>query len=563
MLKLLADILSIFINARPEGWVVIGFVIFLLVLAVRQVLSLRGHFHAERKGLAACQDDLRRRRAAGDLIDQSVIDQWLGMTPREGLVHRVIAAVWAHRQSASPDLEAISSMLERSEAARLSPLRGAPNRFLLAGLLGTVMGLAGVVGTLGPQIQGALSSTDPRLLTQNLGITLLHMQDAFACTAWGILCAILVAFLTSKVASEQSNLLAEVQQFGLRDLSPLVFPQSKEAQLDDMRRVLLMSQQFLESVAGIMTNAASRFETVLTTAGEAMATSVTRLETVATGMEKSLTNVAGDVRESAVRLDESSKALHKYHDDLRSAYITLLDLFKQSRNQLEEQAAEQLRRLAELQEQFGTSANKIVLRIDGVAVGLRESTAAFVTAGDRFYTSSAELQLQQANGFREITETLSGYLKAHQGQMVLVEAGLRNINASLTDLTQRLDPRLLPADQWNAVRDALVTCAQQLQRLHSERELLQNLFQRLEQIAVQMQQSAPYVRSEATYPSTPSQSGVATDVSSLVAVLREQNSLPTLGQIASRVEQLQRALDKGLPVRVVENRDKFWWKRNH
>ena len=144
-------------------------------------------------------------------------------------------------------------MLRQSESARLSFARNAPNLLLLAGLFGTVIGLAGMVATLGPQIEGTLHTADPLTLTRNLGETLQHMQNAFACTLWGILASIVVAMWTRKLTARQSDLLAQLQEFGIREFAPChLSAYANRREFDDLRILLRQSRAFLHNIAGMM-----------------------------------------------------------------------------------------------------------------------------------------------------------------------------------------------------------------------------------------------------------------------------------------------------------------------
>lgn len=469
---------GVFFHPRPEGVWVIALIIAVAVWSAWGVYRVRLHLNEETRALAVLRDSLSHKLSG--TVQLKDLDHWVANCPADSLVTKAVRTIWAARTVPNPDLEAIATMLAQSEASRLGGVRNAPNRLLLLGLLGTVAGLAGVVATLGPQIQGTLQSADPLVLTRNLGVTLQHMRDAFACTAWGIATAICIAWWTGQVAAQQSRFLADLQEFGLRELAPKVFPCSQESQLNEVRHILAQSQEFLQNVAQIMNSAAEQFKRNLTDAGQHMTHGVGQLSTVATTMQSSLASAALEVRESAERLESSTKDLHQYHESLKVAYSQLLQLFDQSKKEMERQSREQLEKIGHLQEAFGGSAQSILDQVAGAAGKMSEATGSFHETGKKFEISGMEVTHRLDGGFKWLTETLNATLTNHEREMRQVDGQLRLIGEQLRELGQRLDPRMLPRDEWEAVRDSLTKCVTELGRIQNERIGLEELVRRLD-----------------------------------------------------------------------------------
>lgn len=466
------SLLHILLPPENASWLAIGMIALLALLAVRQLRRVSRQLGEEVILLARCREAVQDAAQQRLPIMQADIDRWLRAVEEKSVIARGIRSVWAARFINNPDLEAIGSMLGQSEMMRLSFARSAPNLLLLAGLFGTVIGLAGMVGTLGPQIEGTLRTADPLVLTRNLGATLQQMQSAFACTLWGILAAISMALSTRRIASRQEELLAQLQEFGIREFAPAIFPRTQAAQLEDVQQVLLQSRQFLQQVAVIMEASAQRFETVLTGAGETMAQSMQQLQGMATGMQSSLQEVAGDVRFSAEALGKSSRevqqsaeALQEYHQDLRNAYTTLRQLFDESQERIAAMSTEQLTHIDSMQTEFGDSTNRILGQLQQTSGDIAEAIHAFTHAGEEFANVGLANGSSLGQGFSRMREELSTILSEHRSAMGHVEDGVRLIADRLAALSERLDPRMLPEGEWQAVREALTICTAEMQQL--------------------------------------------------------------------------------------------------
>ena len=466
VMEAIASTFQTLVHARPEGWLVI----FALILpftcrAIIRLLAVQKRLAEERGLLARCWSTLTAVQSDGRIVERDEIDRCLQGAAADSLTAKAINAIWASRTLPNPDLEAIATMLAQGEAARLATPRNTPNALLLSGLLGTVLGLAGAVSTLGPQIHAAVQSADAMTLTSNLAATLQHMQNAFVCTVWGILAAVLVSKWTAVVASMQSDLLSAVQEFGLREFAPCVIPRGEAAQLEDLRKILTQSRRFMTQITGLMTEAAKKFDGVLNQAGNAMVESIAQLSSVASGVQSTLVQASGDVRRSAESLQVSAEDLGHRHTDLKEAYVSLSGLFDESKHYLEQQAREQLSKLGDMESAFSNSAQSILARIDEASSRLTDATGSFADASSNYKNYTSEVCTELQVGFGKMTGDIQQALDAHNRETSAVEAELRRISNDLAELACRLDPRLLPKDEWEAVRDALVACTQQLCRL--------------------------------------------------------------------------------------------------
>lgn len=467
---ILGDVYNAFTQARPEGWfVIIAIIIPISIYAFYQLWNVQRHLKAEFLVLSKCQDlvpvDIANDEA------ETAIERWLSSAPKDSLVTRATRALWKVRGTPNPDLEAISTLLDQSEVTRLSFARAAPNLLLLAGLLGTVIGLAGSISTLGPQVQNTIQIKDPTELTRNLGVTLQHMQTAFTCTLWGILMAIFVAMTTRVIASKQSDFLSKVQEFMIYDLVPRLIPETQVAQLNDISRVLAAGQNFLDQVSEKMATASEKFEEVLSRAGAQMTDGLSNLHTLTADIQSSLLQASFNVQDSAKALisssgaiEESTRNLKDQHTDLRNAYTNLQSLFDESRRSLEQQISEQLTEIGKLREDFSSSTLKVVSQVGSASERLQEAVQAFHNAGEQYLNTNVELRNNISSHFEKLAESISKALDEHEREVNRVEENLRLMNDRLSEMFVRLDPRLLPEADWSTFKEAVVNLQEILER---------------------------------------------------------------------------------------------------
>lgn len=442
----LSDFLSVVVALITPGIfgfaIILGLIVPYTVRAYRQISRANSELDREFEYLKKCKAGLIQLQEARRYAEIEDIRGWLSGVDGESRVLKCVQAVWSTRTIPNPDLEAISSMLSQSESHRLGVAKGTPNALMLSGLIGTVLGLAGAVSRLPQQIQGSSQAVDPIGLTQNLSSTLQHMQGAFACTFWGILLAVIVSRKVNATGARQSAFLAELQEFGLLQLSPYVIRANVASQLGD---VFEKSQKFMERICGLMQDAAGRFETILNNAGNAMASSANELH-----------NVSLNVLDGAQALKQSSDELQNSHNDMQKVHAAMETFFVKSKEELERQGQEQLSKMHELQQDFAKSAQGIVYAINNTSDGLSGATQAFGASGRTFRDAADQMSLKLDTGFQQMKESITGSLDKHDAEMSHVEDAVNRVNDWLADLSVRLDPRMLPREEW----DKLTTCLQ-------------------------------------------------------------------------------------------------------
>ena len=368
--------LAVLTSARPEGWVAIGLIIVFFVWSLRAVSQIHRRLERERFAI----DEAARRLAELDNHDVTLesVAYVSGNIPEGTVTRSVVELVWKNRRLANPDLNAILGLINGQSDPRLIALRATPNTLLLTGLLGTVLGLGSSIASLVPQIQQALNSTNLEAVKNNLASTLQQMQTAFAATLWGILAALVAGWLIRRLTQRQLSISSAIETLMMELIAPKLLPSSTEAQLDDINAVLRESRDYISKVTEIMQRAAGDFEGVLSRTGETMSTNISELASVSSSMQSSLTTLTGQVERSidglnrgAHEIESSTKELQKYHEDMRSAYGRLGDLFAEAREHAERQTNVQMEQAREIQLQFTNASTSIVERVDRVAETLQ------------------------------------------------------------------------------------------------------------------------------------------------------------------------------------------------
>src|SRR5437764_1300154 len=143
----MASALQNFLEAwvpTPAGTVFVILAWGLALYALRLLSRCRGVLAEEGRRLAKL-----RQQPTGELRG------YLEGAGRSTLAGKLISTMWAQRESKTPDLDAIQTMVSDAAASQLAFPRAVPNICLLLGLMGTVVGLAGLVRALAPGIQQA------------------------------------------------------------------------------------------------------------------------------------------------------------------------------------------------------------------------------------------------------------------------------------------------------------------------------------------------------------------------------------------------------------------------
>ena len=182
---------SALLNLRPEGWLVLLVIMLpLTVYFAVTVLWARLDAHTEHTRLRAVQVKVQPALDTEDPPEaEEMAEEVLAVArsyPERSLIRRVVVAVTRARTLATPDTQAATEAVIQVAESRLGLVRNVPNLLMLAGLLGTVLGLAGSLSTLAPQLAAAAQATAPTQLARSLGdtMTTCKARSGAACGAF-------------------------------------------------------------------------------------------------------------------------------------------------------------------------------------------------------------------------------------------------------------------------------------------------------------------------------------------------------------------------------------------
>lgn len=418
----------------PLGWVFVlpawGLAIAALVMLGRQWRGLG----EEEAALAGLRKLLGARDTGGGRVS---LEQWLGSLAPESLLARLTETLWAQREMKAPDLEAIHGMVAEAGASRQTFPRAVPNLAMLFGLLGTVAGLAEVVRALGPQLQAAAGSGDPQLMARAIGGQLAHLQTAFGCTLHGLFWAAAVGFAIGLVESRQNRLLDAIHAVGLNDLAPRIFPHSLEYHLEALQKKLDDGVDLMRAAGEQMAQASDRLRE-----------HVDLLEGATTKTGETLERVTESMAASAGVLQTSVQALKELQVEVHGVYVALMERHDAGQEEFRRRAETLIAKIDALQGGFTANARQVVEQLQLAAHHTAESTAQFREAGARFERMSGEIGQRAYDAMAERADAFRDAMLAHRQAVALLEGQVR-------DLMERLDPRLLPRDEWERLIAAL------------------------------------------------------------------------------------------------------------
>jgi hypothetical protein len=431
-------------------------VLALLGLSVWSILRLWAEWQRltrEERMLVSCREELQNRLLP---LDGSELQQWLRGAPAESALIRAVQALWDARILQSPNIEAISGVLAGLEGTRANLGRTVSNRLMLLSLFGTVVGLAGVIATLQPQLAAAKNSGDVESLLSNLESTLLTMGTAFSSTAWGILLASLMAWLAGRVNDRRADYVAEVQHFIVAELAPPLLPVSQSSAADQMRHLVLESQQYLrehrqflhdlrlESRNHLQDLVAENHKVVEVT--KQLVIGVESSMTNATsGLHQALTEAGGYVVEGAKAQIEVARQLDallgQATSDLENACHEI-SLHAQSVTGMNVQVLNSYKALDATIERVERALDGQRGSIQDVLTQQRDEAATWAAAHREQSEQALELQ-------RATTSALADDMATR----------LENVADQVKHLLQRAEPKLPSPEEWSCLQQTMRRCS--------------------------------------------------------------------------------------------------------
>lgn len=466
-------------------------VLLLVIIALHRARSVLQAYQADRHALAQVQEWLRSWPQAERPSPPEDLDAQLQEQPA-GPVRDYFQSLLALRTLASPPFQAAEDALRSAMEARLVFLRPLPNLLLLLGIIGTVIGLAQAVASLGPQIRGFAAALGAADIATELGATLEHMRSAFSCTLIGATFAALSAWLVRDVEIISARVLDQTMRLATNRLIPALYPPTAPAQIDELRQVLRESWAWLRQVRDLMSEWPERmrqqlsewaralqqvtqevsagFQAALETAREQLVgaadnlrQSVETMRDVSQGLQDNLSRAAINIHQAAEGLAQSASRLESYHNQLSAVYADMQDHFVKVRDRLDEHAQEQVRAHQQIAGEFRAAGNSVLQSLAGVSDRLDEATGALVSAHRRLESLELNIGNTLDAKFEDIRRSFNDLLDEHARAEQQWQNIISRVGEELRALMERLDPRLLPRDEWQSFIDRLEKVQQAMQ----------------------------------------------------------------------------------------------------
>ncbi|MCD0176589.1 hypothetical protein IHN32_11620, partial [Deinococcus sp. 14RED07] len=281
----------------------------------------------------------------------------------------------------------------------LAAARNIPNLLMLAGLLGTVFGLAGSISSLSGPIRNAARATEPGELANALGNTMSVMQGAFGASLWGILLSLGTGIVYTLASRTQEAFQDQLTAFVHAELVPATFPKAITSQMERMGRYLRDAGNSFQDIHKRLQDVAGQLETVLGQAGDTLGQSLTQLAQTSTQIE----TVFGSMDESVRQL---TAGLNQGVSDLVQAQESAATSLRSSSHEITGQLSAQATSITRLQETVTTETTRLLERVSTVGDALSRASGKFEKAGEVFQTEQSNYAARLDSNFEQLTRTL-------------------------------------------------------------------------------------------------------------------------------------------------------------
>ncbi len=407
------------------------------------------------------------------LLRQSLMEVGLGdreefasiQTTRPGIVARIAAQprpVWllthmvvALHRMPSPDLRFAVEAAFSSYHTAVGHLRSLPSLCMLLGLIGTVVGLSMAVGAMGPQVIKAANSSDVGVLATTIAGQVTEFKTAFTSTLWSLIFAVITFLLGQRAAREVHACTTAARAYVLAEVVPHVVPPSLQVSLDKVRETL-----------NEIGEATMRTTQDMAAAARPLADQVRSLTTATDASTKNFETASRTLMSSATSMQRNLLQLSDLQTEIRTQLQGVQDTFRQELEKVvraqgtaltgfTKRADEVANRLFDTQHALSTGSSAIIVRLTEVSDLFIGATRQFKEAADRFDAMSREVGRQAYEGLEargwQIAEALGETRKA----VTDVSRDLNYVVQQLGELMGRLNPQLLPSEEWQRLRGAL------------------------------------------------------------------------------------------------------------
>jgi uncharacterized protein YukE len=399
------ELLNALFSLRPEGWLTL--LLLMAPLTLYFTVSLLAA--ARERGQERTRLGLVREKIAVALdtedppeSDEMAEDALAAVKtfPASSAIRRAVVAATRARTLATPDMQAATDAVTAASEARLSTVRNIPNLLMLAGLLGTVLGLAGSIGTLVEPIRNAASATEPGQLATALGQTMSVMQGAFGASLWGILLSLATGIFYALAARQQEAFQDELSAFVHAELMPATFPRALTSQMERMSRYLRDAGQSFQDIHRRLQEVAGQLETVLGQAGDTLGQSLDGLARTSTQIETAFGNIDTSVQQLTQGLSRGVSELVQAQEGAAAS-------LRSSSREMEKNLSAQATSITRLQETVTDNTSTLLQRVQTVGDSLSHASKKFEEAGSNLQVEQSSYAARLDHNFEQLTRALT------------------------------------------------------------------------------------------------------------------------------------------------------------
>ena len=293
------------------------------------------------------------------------------------------------RDLASPNIFAALDSISNRELDKLERPRETPNSLLLLGLMGTVVGMVTALSTfrLEQQADGGI----------DIGRIIGAMFLAFIATGIALVLSVTTRNYVEKVATHQSDMIAELEGYAFTHLAPLLLPKQDRAAQQRCHELMNQQQTLLGETLEKSAETLDNFsETIAQTQrtthllNESMSKNAAAISQVGQKITGDLNAVSGEVSGKLLQ------ALQTVNKDLTQHRAGLDGSFKDARTILEEEKRLSLQQTELLQRRIAETVEVLRENNNTLVKSFNTMTSHYATYTER-QTTSLEALRQEVN----------------------------------------------------------------------------------------------------------------------------------------------------------------------
>jgi biopolymer transport protein ExbB/TolQ len=372
---------------------------FLLIFAVWMLrVTWRARSSLKQTDLETTQLENVLKELKSNRRENESVERWLGETyafiaknsySKQNPIIEMINRFYAMRDLASPNIFAALDSISNRELDKLERPRETPNSLLLLGLMGTVVGMVTALSTfrLEQQADGGI----------DIGRIIGAMFLAFIATGIALVLSVTTRNYVEKVATHQSDMIAELEGYAFTHLAPLLLPKQDRAAQQRFHELMNEQQtllgETLEKGAETLDNFSETIaQTQRTThlLNESMSKNAAAISQVGQKITGDLNAVSGEVSGKLLQ------ALQTVNKELTQHRAGLEGSFKDARTILEEEKRLSLQQSELLQRRIAETVEVLRENNNTLVKSFNTMTSHYATYTER-QTASLEALRQEVN----------------------------------------------------------------------------------------------------------------------------------------------------------------------